>query len=261
MAPKEYLDRFAGIADVQRRTYVAMISALDDEVGRVLDALDGKRMRDHTLVMFHSDNGGVPDAKMAGERPIEKAVASNGPYREGKGTVYEGGTHVVAIASWPGQIKAGGAVDGLIHAVDLYPTFVGLAGGRADADGGGGKPLDGSDMWPTIGRGKPSPRTEVVYNVEPSTAGVRQGGWKLVWHAQLPASLELFDLAKDPYEKRNVATENPDKLRELQARANGLAGSMAPPLFFKNGVTEVLQLPPAFPWYRPDRATDAKQRP
>jgi arylsulfatase A-like enzyme len=264
MAPQEYLDRFAGIGDVHRRTYVAMISALDDEVGRVLDALDRKKMRDRTLVVFHSDNGGVTDPNMAGERPIAKAVASNGPYREGKGTVYEGGTHVVAIANWPGQIKAGGTVDGMIHAVDLFPTFVALAGGRADVDGGGGggggKPLDGMDVWPTISRGKPSPRTEVVYNVEPSTAGVREGDWKLVWHAQLPASLELFDLAKDPYEKRNLAAENTDKLRELQTRANGLAGTMAPPLFVKSGMSEVMQLPPAFPWVRHDGAGDPEQR-
>jgi arylsulfatase A-like enzyme len=246
MAPKEYLDRFASIADVHRRTYVAMISALDDEVGHVLDALDRKQLRDRTLVVFHSDNGGVVDPKTAGEQPIEKAIASNGPFREGKGTIYEGGTRVVAMASWPGRIAPGGTVDQPIHAVDLFPTFVALAGGSGGA--GAGKPLDGSDVWATISRGEPSPRTEVVYNIEPAVGGVRQGNWKLVWHAQLPAKRELFDLAADPYEKKNLASENPAKLGELQKRVNDLADTMAPPLFIQSELAKVLGAPPAFPW-------------
>jgi len=77
----------------------------------------------------------------------------------------------------------------------------------------------------------------------------------------VPASLELFDLAKDPREKRNLAAENPQKLRELQKRAHDLAGTMAPPLFIKNGIAEVMQLPPAFPWLRQAAATEPKRQP
>jgi arylsulfatase A-like enzyme len=129
-----------------------------------------------------------------------------------------------------------------------------------DADEGK-KPLDGMNVWPTLSQGKPSPRTEVVCNVEPSTAGVREGNWKLVWRAQLPASLGLFDLANDPHEKHNLAAENPEKLRELQKRANDLAGTMAPPLFIKNGTAEVMELPPAFPSLRQDAPSRPKQQP
>ncbi|RYG85870.1 sulfatase, partial [bacterium] len=162
-APRAYLERFAGIADPTRRTYVAMIAALDDQIGRVVEALDRRRMRENTLIVFDSDNGGLTDAKMAGETAA-KPVADNGPYREGKGTLYDGACRVAALANWPGRIQAGGVSDALLHAVDLYPTFVGIAGGdSADA----AKPLDGLDVWATIADGKPSPRTEVVHNLEP----------------------------------------------------------------------------------------------
>ena len=180
-------------------------------------------MRDRTLILFHSDNGGLRDPKIAGQVPAEP-VADNGPLRGGKGSLYEGGSRVVALANWPGRIEAGTTVDGLIHAVDLYPTFVTLAGGRLDR----GKPLDGMDVWATISRGEPSPRTEVVYNIEPSAAALRQGDWKLVWHVSLPAAAELFNLAEDPYETTDLAAKHPDKVAALQGRVDRAGGRDGP---------------------------------
>ena len=130
-------------------------------------------MRDNTLIVFQSDNGGTRNAMFAGERRHveDHDPCDNGPYRDGKGSLYEGGTRVVALANWPGHIKPGGTVDGMIHVVDMYPTLAGLAG----ASTGKSKPLDGLDVWPTISEGKPSPRTEIVYNIEPFFAAVREG--------------------------------------------------------------------------------------
>ena len=229
-APKEYLDKYVSISDPARRAYAAMITAMDDQIGKVLAALDERKMRDNTLIIYHSDNGGPRSAKFTGEVDMSKSKipCDNGPYRDGKGTVYEGGTRVVALANWPGKIKAGTAVDQPIHVVDMYPTIAGLAGASLTKT----KPLDGVDVWPVISEGKPSPREEVVYNVEPTDAGVRKGDWKLVWHAALPSRLELFNLAKDPGEKTNVAAENPEKVAELQKRANELAREGVPPLLF-----------------------------
>jgi arylsulfatase A-like enzyme len=241
-APREYLDRYADIADPTRRTYAAMVTAMDDQIARVVEALDRSGMRERTLILFHSDNGGLVDPKTAGQVPV-KPVSDNGPFRGGKATLYEGGTRVVALANWPGHVEAGSTVDGLIHAVDLFPTFVALAGGRLDK----GKPLDGMDVWDAISRGKPSPRTEVVYNIEPSAAGIRQGDWKLVWHASLPPAVELFNLAEDPYEETDLAAKHPDKVAALQERVNELAAVMAPPLFTPAAVEATLKLPPAFP--------------
>ena len=111
----------------------------------------------------------------------------------------------------------------MIHVVDMYPTLAALAGAPTAKS----KPLDGVDVWPTISEGKPSPRTEIVYNIEPFRAGIREGDWKLIWRSPLPAAVELYDIAQDPSEKNNVAAANPDKVAALQKRANELAATMA----------------------------------
>src|SRR4030095_13445530 len=91
-APKEYVDRYPNISDPTRRTYAAMITCLDDEIGRVIAALEKKKIRDNTLVLFHSDNGGTRNAMFAGvmaDMSKVKLPCDNGTYREGKGTLFE----------------------------------------------------------------------------------------------------------------------------------------------------------------------------
>ncbi len=243
-APQDYLDRYKDIADPLRRAYAAQVTCMDDEVGKVVAALEKRGMRDNTLIIFASDNGGTRSNMFVGEAAVKGDLPpSNGPYRDGKGTVYEGGTRVVALANWPGHIKPGLVVDEMMHIVDLYPTFAGLAG----ADLGKTKPLDGMDVWSTISEGKPSPREAMVYNIEPYRAGVRKGNWKLVWTTLLPQRVELFDLAKDPSESNNVAEQYPDKVKELQAWATELAKQAAPPLFLLELVRLGLSHKPEFP--------------
>ena len=129
-APKEYLDQYPNITDPNRRAYAASITAMDSQIGRVVAELDKKGMRDHTLIVFQSDNGGTRNAMFAGELDMSKVKipCDNGPYRDGKGSLYEGGTRVVALANWPGHIKPGITADGMIHVVDMYPTLALLAG-------------------------------------------------------------------------------------------------------------------------------------
>jgi arylsulfatase A-like enzyme len=247
-APQEYLDRYKDITDPSRRAYAASITAMDDQIGRVIAALDKQGMRDNTLVVFQSDNGGTRNAMFAGELDMSKTKipCDNGPYRDGKGSLYEGGTRVVAFANWPGHIRAGSTVDEIIHVVDVYPTLVGLAGGSTAKS----KPLDGMDVWPTISAGRPSPRTEVVYNVEIFRAGIRQGDWKLIWRTPLPQVVELYNLAQDPSEKANLAAEHPDKVAELQKRANELAATMAKSPLLQaefQAMLKRLHVPPALP--------------
>lgn len=228
-APEQALDQYASIADPARRAYAAMITTMDAQIGRVLGALEKRKMRDNTLVVFQSDNGGPRSAKFTGEVDMSKGTipADNGPYRDGKATLYEGGTRVAALANWPGHIKSGSVVDQPIHMVDVYPTLAGLAGGRL----GKNKPLDGMDVWATLSEGAPSPRDEVVYDIEPLRAAVRKGGWKLVWQATLPSKAELFNLAQDPAEKTDLADKNPQKVAELKQRIEALAREAAAPLF------------------------------
>ncbi len=228
-APKEYIERYKHIEEPTRRTYAAMISCLDDEIGRVVAALDKKGIRNNTLILFHSDNGGTKSAMFAGvmaDMSKVKIPCDNAPFRDGKGTLFEGGTRVCALANWPGRI-APGKVDGMIHAVDIYPTIAALAGASTTKC----KPLDGVNVWETIAQNSPSPRNEIVYNVEPFRAAIRQGDWKLIWRTTLPSGVDLYNLNEDPIEKVNIASEYPDRVAELQMRIQALAKTAAKPLF------------------------------
>ena len=231
-APKEYVDRYPNIADPTRRTYAGMVACLDDNIGRVVAALDQKGLRENTLIVFHSDNGGTRNAMFTGvmaDVSKIKIPCDNGPYREGKGTLFEGACRVCACANWPGHIKPGSTVDAMIHVVDMYPTLAGLAGASTAKC----KPLDGLNVWDTIAEGMPSPRTEFVYNLEPFRAALRQGEWKLIWRTLLPSSVDLYNLAQDPAEENNLAAANPEKVAALQQRLNALAKEAAKPLFLE----------------------------
>jgi len=222
-APPEYLERYASITDRNRRTYAAMPTCMDDAIGRVLEALEKRGMRENTLILFSSDNGG----------PLPLG-ANNGPLRAGKGTVYEGGVRVPAFAVWPGRIRPGTVVNEMLHIVDWHPTLLKLAGASLEAP----LPLDGRDAWPTMAEGKPSPRTEILHNVTPDNGAIRCGDWKLVVNAPRAArgaedspspSIELFNIARDPYEKTNLANENPEKVKELHSRLDAYAKAAVPP--------------------------------
>jgi arylsulfatase A-like enzyme len=229
-APQEYLDRYKGIEDPTRRTYAAMVACMDDEIGRVLAALDQKKMRENTVIVFHSDNGGPRNAMFTGvmaDVSKVKLPADNGPFREGKGMLFEGGTRVCALVNWPGHVKAQ-RVDGMMHVVDLFPTLAGLAGAST---GKCKQPLDGVNVWDAIATGSRSPRAEIVYNIEPFRGAIREGDFKLIWRTMLPSSVDLYDLSKDPSEKTNLAAANPDKVAAMQKRVDALAKEAVKPLF------------------------------
>lgn len=235
-APKEYIDKYRHIEDPTRRAYAAMITCMDDEIGKVVSALEKRQMRKNTLIVFMSDNGGNETALFAGDADVSnlKLPAENGPYRGGKGTLYEGGTRVAALANWPGHIKPG-EVNGMMHVVDIFPTLAGLAGASLTK----GKPLDGLDVWSTISSGSPSPRHEIVYNIEPFRGGVRRDDWKLIWRTPLPSAIELYNIPQDPSEKTNLADGNPEKVAELQKRIEQLARESAKSLFLVDAFAAV----------------------
>jgi arylsulfatase A-like enzyme len=226
-APQEYLDRYKSVVDKQRRTYSGMITALDDQIGRIVAALDKKGLRDNTIILFASDNGGATSglfaqgAKSNEERSHEeggidqsaKAPASNAPFRGGKGGIHEGGVRVPAFVNWPGKLKPR-VVETPLHMVDVMPTLLGLAGGKGSPD----HPFDGKDMWKTLAEGAPSLNEDVLIDVEAFRGAIRKGDWKLVKIALLPGKTELFNLARDPGEATNVAEQNPEVARDLEAR-------------------------------------------
>lgn len=242
-APEKYLAMYKDIPDEQRRKYAGQITAMDDQIGRVVAALDKKGIRDNTLIVFVSDNGGTRSKMFVGEAAVAGDLPpNNGPYRDGKGNLYEGGTRVVALANWQGKIKPG-IVNEMMHVVDMLPTFAALAA----ADTSKTKPLDGMDVWSTISEGAPSPRKDVVYNIEPYRAGVRKGDMKLVWVTLLPGSVELFDVGKDPSETTNIADQNAETVTELKNWATDLSKQAAAPLFMMELVRLGLSHEPTFP--------------
>jgi arylsulfatase A-like enzyme len=116
--------------------------------------------------------------------------------------------------------------------VDMFPTLAHVTGAPLARS----KPLDGVNVWSVISEGASSPRTEVIYNIEPFRGAVRNGDWKLVWRTPLPAAVELYNLKEDPSEKNNVAAQHPETVRELQARIQELSGGMAKPMFLVSAV-------------------------
>ncbi len=247
-APETYLAKYAAIADPSRRAYAAAITAMDDQIGLVVQALDKKGLRQNTLIVFISDNGGTTNKMFAGEGDMSKVTlpCNNGPYRDGKGSLYEGGTRVVALANWPGHIASGLVMDEMMHVVDWYPTIAALAGASTARS----KPLDGLNVWDAVSTGAKSPRTEVVYNVESFRAGIRQGDWKLVWGATLPQKVELYNLAQDISETTNLAAAHPDIVATLQQRANSLAAVAVPSMLMQaefKAIFERLHRPPSLP--------------
>lgn len=242
-APESYLAKYRKIADPQRRAYAAQITAMDDQIGRVVAALERRGMRENTLIVFHSDNGGTRDAMFAGEAAVKGDLPpDNGPYRAGKGTVREGGTRVAAVVNWPARVKPGKS-NGLMHVVDLYPTFAAAAGAKP----AGKKPLDGLDMSAFITGAGPSPRKEIVYNIEPYRAALREGDMKLLWVPALPGTTELHDLATDPSETTNIAGRHPELVARMKARIEELSKEAVPPLLIGAMISTTYGAAPLWP--------------
>jgi len=213
--PDSYCRPYAHLPGV-RRLYAGMVAAMDAAVGQVVAALQAQGLLANTLIIFSSDNGG----------PEPGRVTSNGPLRAGKGTLYEGGVRVCAFATWPGHIPAGRIREPL-HGVDWYPTLIQRAGGSLAQP----LPLDGRDIWPVLTQGARSPHDALLLcGLKPGQAAIRLGDWKLLMRAgdrndgepqagQTPApGAELYNLATDLGERRNLAAEQPDKVRELRAK-------------------------------------------
>ena len=136
-APQEYLDQYKDIADPSRRAYAGSITAMDDQIGRVRGRAGQEEACGQHASSFSRATTAAPAMPMfAGEGDMSKIKipCDNGPYREGKGSLYEGGTRVPALVNWPGHIKPGTIVDGMMHVVDMYPTLISAGRGAAEKE-------------------------------------------------------------------------------------------------------------------------------
>lgn len=190
-------------------TYAAMVESVDDAAGAVLAALEEAGVAGRTLVAFTSDNGGLLGS------------TNNAPLRSGKGYPYEGGIRVPLLVRWPGRIPPGSVSAEPVSSIDWFPTILEAAGAGLPE----GREIDGVSLLEHLesGGAKPLPRRSLFWHFPhyrgPDVAPysiVRSGGWKLIRWYEGP-TVELFHLADDPSESRNLAASLPDRVRELDA--------------------------------------------
>ncbi|MBN9509185.1 MAG: sulfatase-like hydrolase/transferase [Alphaproteobacteria bacterium] len=209
MVTDKYYDRFPEIKDHQLRVYAAMIAALDDGIGEVLNAVKQSGEADNTMIVFASDNGCA--AYIPG-------LCSNTPLRGGKLSFYEGGIRVPFLMSWPGHITPGTVYHNPVSLMDVLPTALAASGGKLPTD----RPYDGVDLMPYLsGRIAGPPHDMLIWQSKPLVA-IRLGEWKLretekdantsvYGHYKL-----LFNLRDDRNESTNLSQKDADKLRELE---------------------------------------------
>jgi len=232
-APAESIDKYRSIENPNRRVHAAMVDELDQAVGSIVAALEQEQILENTLIWFFSDNGGLNPAAMSDGmrslvsrlvwmfgRPLptdfleflrqntEEGGSDNGPYRRGKGSIYQGGILVPAVLYWPGTLKAGSVSD-RVTVQDVLPTLAQVA--RIELLPS--QLVDGAGRWEMVnGRSKPVETDFVAVSMD--DRAVLKGDWKLVNSGD---ARELYNLAEDPYEQVDLAGENPQIVEQLQS--------------------------------------------
>ncbi len=200
-ATQKYLDRFKNVADENRRTYCAMMSAMDDAIGAVLKKLDENKLTENTLVFFVSDNGGPP-----------VNASNNGVLRGNKAQTWEGGIRVPYLVQWKGRLPAGKTYDNPVIQLDFHPTALAAAGVEAkDAK------FDGVNLLPHLEGKVTAPPHDTLYWRFGDQMAIRHGNLKLV-QGRGAASRMLFDLAADIGEQKDLSADRPEVVKELTTK-------------------------------------------
>lgn len=236
--PERYMEPYTALKG-ERKKYAGMVAAMDEVVGKVIEALEAKGIRDNTLIIFSSDNGG----------PAPGRVTDNTPLRAGKATIFEGGVRVCAFVNWPGKIEAGIKINEPLHVVDWYPTLLKLCGASTEQK----LPVDGLDIWPVLTQKAKSPHDALLLSgMKPEVHALRMGDWKLLVNAsavgvededgvaktpaekraerqKMDGSMLLFNLADDIGEKKNLAAEKPELVKTMREKLDALMKDAVPP--------------------------------
>lgn len=208
-----------------RAAYAAMITRMDREIGRMVELVKELGLENDTIFVFSSDNGPLNGEHQALAGTDALFFNSAGGLRNGKGTLYEGGFRVPGIVRWKGRIEPGKVADRVTGFEDWLPTLLELAGLKDRVPAG----VDGISFAPTL-LGQKQPEREFLYREFPNYGGqqcLRVGNWKAIRQNLIPGrkllklglkpTWELYDLAADPHEERNVAAEHPDVVTRLTA--------------------------------------------
>ncbi|XP_022795408.1 arylsulfatase B-like isoform X2 [Stylophora pistillata] len=254
-APQEYVNKYQFIDQKTRREYAAMVDIVDEAIGNVTQALEQSGLWNDTLLIVTTDNGGIPSAG-----------GYNWPLRGHKGTLWEGGLRGVGFVHGKMLKKTGVKCTELLHVTDWYPTLLylaGLKGGDSSVP-----PLDGFNIWQTISEGAPSPRTEILHNIDlaPSKNNLRDvdGGYdgiairvndmkllmnvpNLTWYkppelfpgyqqifedwSKLPTiEVALYNITADPTEHVDLSKKLPDEVEKLKERVQYYMKGVVPSL-------------------------------
>ena len=224
MAPARYVDRFPASLDRDRRMHAAVVAALDEGIGSLLDTLDARQLR-NTIVFFQSDNGATQEVR-ADHRGRPYRGGSNGSLRGHKGSLFQGGIRVPAIMRWPARIPAGRVVDALGLGMDILPTVMKCAGGNPPPD------VDGLDLMPAISGGAETPHKSTFWSYAGQSC-VRAGDWKFLRNPRealdAPPGTEewLVNLKEDPAEKVNRLAADSDRAADLRRQLQEWERSVA----------------------------------
>lgn len=197
-----------------RQNYYGAITAMDEQIGRLRDELRKLGIEKNTVVFFTSDNGPA-------DAMTKKGIASAGPFRGHKHTMYEGGLRVPSLVEWPGHVAAGTTSDTMCATVDYFPTVVELTGASLGTKAD--RPIDGQSLMGVL-TGAAKERTAPLFfgyrrlYKDIDGQALVENRYKLLKSALPGGGYELYDLAEDPAEKNDLATAKPDILATMKAR-------------------------------------------
>jgi arylsulfatase A-like enzyme len=235
-ADEERLKKFASIGDEKRRTYAAMMSAMDDAIGAIESKLQERKLRENTLVVFISDNGGPSLATTTVNGSMNK------PLRGSKRTTLEGGIRVPFLVKWPARLPAGKVYDEPVIQLDILPTSLAAAG----VDIGDNLRLEGVNLLPYLNSEKDGAPHDALYWRFGAQMAIRQGDWKLVKYDPTvdgqpggkgtATEARLYNLAHDIGETNDLMDEEPEKAEELQTAWDEWNESNVPPAWGMDGM-------------------------
>lgn len=217
VAGPEYRALYAKYGSARQNLY-GSVTAMDEQIGRLRTRLDELNLTNSTIVFFCSDNGPADNL-------TKRGVASAGPFKGHKHTMYEGGLLVPACAVWPNVIPAGATTNVRCSTVDYFPTIAKLAGYEFSTKNR--RPMDGIDLMPII-RGEVKTRsTDLFFGYRRLHSGVDgqaiiSDNWKLLREAKPDGSTRLYDLNQDPYEEHDLGESHPEQLRLLLKRMKAI---------------------------------------
>jgi len=215
-APKKYLDRFPNVKEEKRKIFCAMMSAMDDAIGQVLEQIRQTGQEDNTLIFFFSDNGG----------PTRATTSKNGPLRGFKMTTLEGGTRIPFCMQWKGKIQPGTTCAHPIQNLDILPTALIAAGGKIESDW----KLDGVDLLPFLNGKQTGKPHETLYWRFGQQWAVRSGDWKLCANnIDGVKNPKLYHLKEDIGETKDLSETHPEKVKALKQLWDAWSKEQAPP--------------------------------